>query len=159
MLEIIEVREPADVARAKDLFLEYADWVGVDLCFQGFQAELDGLPGRYAPPHGRLLLARDGGQDVGCVALRPMEEEGTCEMKRLYVRPSHRGTGLGRELAERVIRAAGAMGYARIRLDTLPVMTTARRLYAKLGFVEIEPYYTNPVEGVVYMECALDPAS
>ncbi|HYV65234.1 MAG TPA: GNAT family N-acetyltransferase, partial [Myxococcales bacterium] len=127
-----------------------------DLCFQGFESELAGLPGRYAAPEGRLFLAAEGGQPVGCIALRSLGD-GICEMKRLYVRPSHRTRGLGRTLAERLIREAAAIGYERMRLDTLPVMGTARNLYAALGFHEIPPYYSNPIQGAIYMELALAP--
>ncbi len=154
MLEIVTAITPAHVAQVRELFVEYAAWLGISLCFQGFDEELEGLPGRYAPPGGLLLLGLDGDRAVCCIGMRPLED-GVCEMKRLYVRPSHRGQALGQTLVLRVLRAAERIGYKSMRLDTLPVMASARQLYARLGFREIEPYYTNPVEGVVYMQIAL----
>jgi len=151
---IVYATEPADVATAKALFQEYADGLGVDLCFQGFAEELAGMPGAYAPPAGRLLLAVDGAEALGCVGLRPLGD-GACEMKRLYTRPAARGRGLGRALAERVIAEARAIGYARMRLDTLPTMVAARAMYRELGFREIGSYRPNPVEGTLYLELAL----
>lgn len=144
----------ADIATARDLFTEYADWLQVDLCFQGFAQELATLPGKYARPRGRLFLA-GAPEAVGCIALRPLEEEGVAEVKRLYVRPAARGTGLGRALAEAVVRDAREIGYRELRLDTLPTMGDALRLYKRLGFVERSPYYHNPVPGTVYMSLAL----
>ena len=144
---------PAEIEAVRVPFLDYARSLGFSLCFQGFDAELAGLPGAYTPPAGALLVARDGGEIVGCVGLRPQMGD-RCEMKRLYVRPAFRGTGLGRRLAEAAVAAARAAGYARICLDTLESMPEARSLYAGLGFREIPAYYHNPLPGVIY--CELD---
>jgi ribosomal protein S18 acetylase RimI-like enzyme len=146
--------QAGDVDAVRALFSEYATSLGVDLCFQDFDRELAGLPGDYAPPNGRLLVVRVAGNAVACVALRRLEDD-LCEMKRLYVQPSQRGLGLGRKLAEAVIGEARQIGYARMRLDTLPSMAEAAALYERLGFREIEPYYANPVPGVRYLELAL----
>jgi putative acetyltransferase len=151
---IEHVAGPEDVEAVRMLFLEYQESLGVDLCFQGFDRELVELPGDYTPPGGRLLVARDGGAAVACVALRRLDAA-TCEMKRLYVQPSHRGLGLGRALAEAVISEAGTIGYRRMRLDTLPSMTEAAILYGRLGFRDIEPYYENPVAGTRFLQLEL----
>lgn len=152
---LVDATDPDDVAAARRLFGAYADWLAVDLCFQDFEGELATLPGAYAPPRGRLLLARVGGEAAGCVALRPLEP-GICEMKRLWVEPGFAGFGLGRELAEAIIQAARAAGYERMRLDTMPArMPAAQHLYGALGFVAIAPYYHNPLDGVVMLELAL----
>lgn len=143
-----------EVVAVASLFREYAATLGIDLGFQHFDKELASLPGEYVEPRGALLLARVGSQDAGCVGLRPLDGD-ACEMKRLYVRPAFRGLRLGEMLAHAVIDAARTRNYARLRLDTLPSMASARRLYARLGFVEIPPYRFNPVEGTSFMELAL----
>ena len=153
-MQIIGATALPDIERARSLFREYETSLGVDLCFQGFEQELAGLPGAYARPSGRLLLAVDDGRPAGCIALRPLGADG-CEMKRLYVRPEFRGRRVGRLLAERLLAEARAIGYARLRLDTLPSMKEAIPLYRSLGFAEIAPYYANPVPGALFMELAL----
>jgi ribosomal protein S18 acetylase RimI-like enzyme len=151
---IRQVADAADVALARTLFLEYEKALGISLCFQNFDAEVAGLPGAYAPPDGRLLLAFAGTEPAGCVALRKIEE-GICEMKRLWVRPAFRGTGLGRLLVETILREARAAGYRRVRLDTLPSMREAQALYLSLGFSDIPPYNDHPIEGTRFMEAVL----
>jgi ribosomal protein S18 acetylase RimI-like enzyme len=153
-VKLSRAETPDEIEEARGLFEEYADATGVDLCFQNFAEELAALPGDYAPPSGRLILARAEGAAAGCVALRKTDAT-TREMKRLYVRPAFRGTGLGRTLAETVIAEARAVGYGRMRLDTLPTMQGAIALYRSLGFREIEPYRFNPVRGSLYMELNL----
>ena len=143
-----------DFDEARTLFEEYARWLAVDLCFQNFAEELATLPGAYARPRGRLLLAGVPGRAVGCIALRPIDAHAG-EVKRLYVRPEARGTGLGRRLASAVLDAARAIGYRELKLDTLARMAEARALYASLGFRECAPYYRNPLPDVVYMTLAL----
>ncbi len=145
----------AQIAQARELFLEYAQTLGFSLCFQNFDEELAALPGDYAPPDGRLLLAEYEGQPAGCVALHKLEA-GICEMKRLYLRPQFRGKGLGRALAETIISEARKIGYRRMRLDTVePIMKDAVAMYRRLGFKEIAPYRPNPIEGALYMELKL----
>jgi GNAT superfamily N-acetyltransferase len=141
---------------ARTLFEEYAASLGFSLCFQNFDQELKNLPGAYAPPDGRLLLAVENDQLAGCIALRKLDDDGICEMKRLYVRPGYRATGFGRFLAESIIDEARKLGYTRMRLDTIPgKMDKAIALYHSIGFVEIEPYTQNPVEGAKFMELKL----
>ena len=146
---------PDEIADVRTLFNEYAESLGFSLCFQSFEVELAKLPWEYAPPSGRLLLARSGAVAAGCVAMHKLEE-GICEMKRLYVRPQFRGTGLGRRLAEEIIAQAREIGYQRMRLDTVvSVMGRAVELYRALGFREIAPYRENPIPSVLYMEVEL----
>jgi putative acetyltransferase len=147
-----------DFLQARAMFEEYAAWLDVDLCFQNFEQELASLPGAYAPPRGRLLLAGPPELPVGCVALRPLpqtQDTAIGEIKRLYVRPEARGTGLGRSLVETLLVEARAIGYRELKLDTLAAMTAARSLYTTLGFRECEAYYPNPLHGTVYMTLAL----
>jgi GNAT superfamily N-acetyltransferase len=148
--EIREALDAAAVAACRELFLEYQRELGVSLCFQGFDRELAALPGDYAPPRGRLLIALSDAIPAGCAALRPLGGE-IAEMKRLYVRPAHRGKSLGRELAQRVVADARALGYRILKLDTLPSMRAAQRLYAELGFVETAPYNDNPIDGARFL--------
>lgn len=150
-----QAKAPAQIAQARELFLEYAQSLGFSLCFQNFDKELADLPGEYAPPEGRLLLAEYAAQLAGCVALHKLEE-GICEMKRLYLRPQFRGKGFGRVLAERIIAEARVIGYQRMRLDTVePVMKNAVAMYRRFGFREITPYCQNPIAGALYMELQL----
>lgn len=144
----------ADLAAAHELFLEYATWLQEDLCFQGFEQELATLPGKYAPPDGRLFLACCDGKPIGCIALRRFNADSS-ELKRLYVQPDHRGHGVARALGAAAIEAARAIGYRRVVLDTLDRMTAARALYAAAGFREIPAYYPNPIPGAQYMERVL----
>ena len=155
---IVEAEGAEALALARRLFVEYADSLEVDLSFQGFAEELAGLPGAYARPAGGLLLGFDGEEPAGCVAFRPLEPPGVAEMKRLYVRPSARGAGWGRRLAERVVSEARAAGYERMRLDTLPSMRAALGLYVAMGFREIPAYRHNPVAGIRFLELDLRPA-
>jgi putative acetyltransferase len=154
-LALTQAESLSQIAQARDLFLEYANSLGFSLCFQSFDQELAGLPGDYAPPEGRLLLAEYDGQLAGCVALHKIDGH-VCEMKRLYLRPAFRGKGLGRVLAERIVHEARAIGYQTLRLDTVePVMKDAVAMYRRLGFREIAPYRANPIEGALYMELNL----
>jgi len=156
---------PRDVELARTLFVEYAHWLKVDLCFQGFERELASLPGAYAPPRGRLLLAGTPDAGFGCVALRPLDsdrgvaapgaEVAAGEVKRLYVQPLRRGEGWGQRLARAIVDEARVIGYRELKLDTLEWMSAARALYARLGFGECAPYYDNPLAGVVYMSLEL----
>ena len=152
---IREAGSAQDVALARGLFEEYAAWLAVDLCFQGFAEELATLPGAYARPLGRLLLAGTPGTAFGCVALRPLDAR-TGEVKRLYVQPAHRGEGWGRRLVEAIIAAAPVIGYRELKLDTLARMDEARALYAAMGFEPCAPYYHNPLGDTIYMRKRLD---
>lgn len=150
--KISSVGSTEDITAAAALFRAYAEALGIDLSFQDFEGELASLPGKYARPKGKLLLARGaGGEPLGCVAMRPMSEDGCCEMKRLYVAPAARGSGLGLALVEAIVTAAERAGYREMRLDTLPTMTTALSLYERQGFVRIAPYYDTPIVGTVFM--------
>ena len=141
-----------DFVAARSLFQEYANWLNIDLSFQGFADELTNLPGPYVPPHGRLFLASFNNVTAGCVALRPLEKS-VCEMKRLYVRPAFRHRGLGKMLAERIVTEAKLIGYSCMRLDTLSSMLPAIRLYEALGFSCIPAYYKTPLPDTIFMEC------
>jgi ribosomal protein S18 acetylase RimI-like enzyme len=157
-IDIAAARLPDEIAIVRELFLEYMDSLGIDLSFQDVAAELAQLPGKYAPPWGAILIARDAAGSVqGCVALRPWSEPGTCEIKRLYVRPGARGQALGRRLAEAVIATAARAGYVRGLLDTLASMKAARQLYVALGFHPVAPYYDNPLPDTLYMALELEP--
>ena len=152
MTEIIQAETVSHLAAARELFREYEAWLDLDLCFQGFEAELAGLPGKYAPPDGRLRLAFDDAKLAGCIALRKLGDE-VCEMKRLYVRNEFRGRGIGVQLIERIIADAREIGYRAMRLDTFPPkMGRAVKLYESHGFRPIPPYYDNPFDGVLFME-------
>lgn len=155
---LLTARSEAQFASARTLFVEYADQLGVDLCFQGFAAELESLATMYGQPSGCLILARRDGEFVGCVGVRRHCAD-ECEMKRLYVRNALRGHGIGIRLAHAAIDAGRALGYRRMLLDTLGSMVAARSLYSELGFKEISAYYSNPMQAVTYMAldlCATD---
>jgi len=154
-VSVTSVERAEDLPTIRRLFEEYAAELGHDLCFQGFANELETLPGSYARPDGRLLLASAKDEAAGCVGLRRLEPE-VCEMKRLYVRPAYRSLGAGRMLAEAIVAEGRAAGYRRMRLDTLSTMVGALALYRKLGFRDIAPYRDNPIPGVVYLELELD---
>jgi len=155
MLSIIQAESAEQVSDAKDLFREYESWLGLDLCFQGFETELLTLPGKYARPSGRLLLAYADGAPAGCIAMRKLDDE-ICEMKRLFVRDAFRGNRVGNSLIENIIAEASHARYKKMRLDTYPQkMGAAVKLYQARGFYEITPYYENPYDGVVFMELIL----
>lgn len=156
---IIPVRTPEDLAATIELFTAYSTALGIDLSFQDFSAEMASMPGKYAPPRGELLLAKNtsSGEPIGCVALRPLSGHGdhVCEMKRLYVAPAGRGSGAGKALAVTVIQVAEKLGYREMRLDTLSTMTAALKLYDALGFVDIPAYYETPLEGTRFLSLKL----
>jgi putative acetyltransferase len=157
-ISIIAVSTAAQVDAVRLLFAEYAASIGIDLCFQNFDEELAQLPGDYSEPRGALLVATDGDVFAGCCALRAVDNvdyTNACEMKRLYVKPSHRGLGVGRLLAEAIVEHARMAGYDCILLDTLDDMESARALYAELGFEEVPPYYYNPIAGAHYLKADL----
>lgn len=154
-IALVQAVSSEQAAQARQLLVEYAESLGFSLCFQGFDEEVKNLPGAYALPSGRLLLAYQEGQIAGCIALRPLDRQ-ICEMKRLYVRPAYRGKGAGRMLVDGVIAEARSMGYERMRLDTIESsMQDAIVLYRRRGFREIEPYRTNPIAGALYFELLL----
>ncbi len=153
-MEIVEAGTEALISRAKELVLEYSQSLEFDLGFQDFDAELEDFPRQYSPPTGCLVLALSEDQPIGCVGVRYLEKT-ICEMKRLYVRPRFRGKQAGKALAQAAIKTGKALGYQRMRLDTVPSMESANRLYRSLGFVEIGPYRHNPIEGATYLELNL----
>jgi putative acetyltransferase len=154
-MKFIQAESADQIEQARTLFREYEAWLALDLCFQNFEKELAELPGAYAPPTGRLLLAYENDQLAGCVALRKLSDD-VCEMKRLFLRPEFQGKGRGRQLAQQIIEEARRAGYRTMRLDTLAEqMGKAIGLYYSLGFKEIEPYYENPVKGAIFMELEL----
>lgn len=157
-MQVVTIRQAEneeDIESAGAIFREYEAWLGLDLCFQGFEDELENLPGKYGPPAGRLYLASNDGEVAGCIALRALGP-GICEMKRLFVREEFRGRQIGNLLIEKLIADAREIGYERMRLDTFPPkMGKAVQLYESYGFHEIPPYYNNPNEGVLFMELAL----
>lgn len=155
-IRLLSGASPELVSVVRELFTEYAESLGIDLSFQNFEMELATLPGDYAPPRGELLLAYADAVPAGCVAMRPLSVS-CCEMKRLWVRPSFRGAGLGTLLAQAIQERARAAGYASIRLDTLGQMAGAQALYRKLGFRKIAAYYPNPFPDTVYLEKQLTP--
>lgn len=157
-LSLRRAEDEQDLHMARALFEDYQADLGIDLCFQGFAEELDGLPGEYAEPAGALLLAFVDGAPAGCCALRPLinsDHMNACEMKRLFVRPAFRGFGLGRLLVEEILSLARLSGYSNMLLDTLSDMEAARALYQEVGFVEVPPYYHNPLPGAHYLKVEL----
>jgi ribosomal protein S18 acetylase RimI-like enzyme len=153
-MKLAQVETREQIEEIRRLLREYEASLGVSLCFQGFERELAELPGEYVPPGGRLWMALDTDEAVGCVALRRLDDE-TCEMKRLYLRPGSRARGVGRLLAVATIGEARKIGYKKMRLDTLAEMREARTLYESLGFKRIEPYCHNPMQGAIFMELKL----
>jgi putative acetyltransferase len=155
MTEIQTAILPDEIPVIKELFQEYADSLSFDLDFQDFREELETLPGKYRAPDGSLLIARENGETAGCVAIRPLAP-GVCEMKRLFVRPAHRGRDIGRQLAVAIIEEAKRIGYKAMRLDTVEAMKEASALYRALGFQQIDAYYYNPLQGAMYFELKLE---
>ena len=154
-MELIQAMTDEQIEAARELFKEYAAGLAIDMCFQSFDHELQTLPGKYATPDGRLLLAYDNEELIGCIALRKLDER-TCEMKRLFLRPGSRGKGHGRKMINELVEQARMIGYVRMRLDTLPgKMDAAISLYRELGFEDIPAYYDNPLEGAMYLERTL----
>lgn len=157
MLSILQAESAQQIATARELMMEYAAALGFDLCFQNFDEEMRTLPGQYAPPAGRILLACWGNETAGVVAMRPMGQIGVCEMKRLYARPAFRGKSVGRALVNRLIAEARTCGYKSMRLDTIQgKMDHAIALYRELGFKEVPAYYTSPVKETLFLELLLD---
>lgn len=154
MIRIVQATEPGQLAQARALILEYTKALGIDLGFQDFEQEMADFPGAYAPPSGRLLLALESTEAVGCVGVRHLESD-ACEMKRLYLHPTQRGQGLGRRLVEAALEQARAMGYRAMYLDTLSDMDAAIRLYEACGFERTAPYYDNPLPGALYFKLSL----
>ncbi|MDY6966247.1 MAG: GNAT family N-acetyltransferase [Halobacteriota archaeon] len=154
-MRIKQAETTDEIDKVRQLFREYEAYLGVNLCFQNFEEELASLPGKYAPPGGALLIGLDGERTVGCVAIRKLDD-GICEMKRLFVRPEARGTGLGRQLAQEIIIVAQQLGYSLMRLDTLDRLSEAMLLYENFGFRRIKSYYENPLPGVVFLELELN---
>jgi len=158
---IVPVRDPADLKDTISLFYAYAESLGFDLAFQNFDTEMANMPGKYSPPNGELLLARNSDElAIGCVGLRPLPspdaDSQICEMKRLYVTPPGRGTGVGKALASEIIAVAAQLGYAEMRLDTLPSMVTALKMYRLFGFEDIPAYYETPLEGTHFLSLKLE---
>jgi putative acetyltransferase len=154
--EILEVTSQEDIEQVRTLFTEYRAELVVEPCFQSFDEEIAALPGSYAPPGGKLVLAKVVGQPVGCIGLRPFPADGACEMKRLYVRPPFRGDKIGMQLAERIVQEGRDLGYRSMRLDSHPdSMAAAIRMYRKLGFREVTPDPLPPIDGLIYMELTL----
>jgi len=154
VVKIIQVSNSKELTIARQLFIEYQQWLNTDLCFQGFEKELATLPGKYAEPSGSILLAEYQDEIIGCVAVRQLKDD-ICEMKRLYVKPEFQGLSAGRLLAEAIVRKAKTLGYQKMQLDTLQRLDRAIGLYKKLGFKEVRPYYDNPLDEVVYWELDL----
>jgi GNAT superfamily N-acetyltransferase len=157
-ITVTHAETAADLEHVRTLFVEYQQWLDVDLCFQGFDEELLSLPSAYAPPRGRLLLAREGVAVAGTVGMWPLGAD-LCEMKRLFVRPPWRGSGLGRRLACAIVEEAKAVGYAHMRLDSLERLVAARTLYESMGFARIPAYYDNPLDDVLFMQLDLTSAA